>query len=576
MSRLAADQTAALRREGYDFMARRGRLRGRAWFETRLMGRAVVILSGGNAPEQMYEPGRFTRRHALPPTTLRLLQGHGSVNQLDGAEHRHRKTSFLALLGISEARALANDLTRRLTARFAQPGSFVLLKEAEQILCATALAWLGTPAPSAGQLRRRTAEYGAMLAGAGASGPSVIGALLLRARNEAWMRSLVRRVRANQLGPRPESPLAVVSRWRGADGAFLPVRVAAIELINLTRPLVAVARYIAFAAHALHFHPEWGLRIRDGNDAELEAFAQEVRRFYPFFPAVAGIVQTPFEWEGRRFARGEWVLADLHGADRDPARWTEPQMFNPDRFLAHEAGKSTVRPAARPSPIEDEVVPASDDPDPIRPPTPDAASGMIVAQGAGDPRLGHRCPGEGVTLELIKAAARVLATADYRLPAQDFTIDRSRMPTAPAEGIRVSPAVADRPDRETPGALKAVAYGLAAGLGGIAALLFLRPIRTAQAVGLLKKPSGPRPLVQALAFRDLAVSASLVGAATTSSRALRAAAVAAFLVPLLDLAMVRRTGRRGRSPLAPHLISAAALLALAAGAHATARRRNEN
>ena len=573
MSRLAVDQTAALRREGYDFMARRGRLRERSWFETRLMGRAAVILSGGNAPEQMYEPGRFTRRHALPPTTLRLLQGHGSVNQLDGAEHRHRKTSFLALLGISEARALANELTRRLTARFAQPGGFVLLEEAEQILCATALAWLGTPAPSAGQLRRRTAEYAAMLAGAGASGPSVIGALLLRARNEAWMRSLVWRVRNNQLGPRPESPLAVISRWRDVDGALLPVRAAAIELINLTRPLVAVARYIAFAAHALHFHPEWRLRIRDGNDAELEAFAQEVRRFYPFFPAVAGIVQTSFEWEGRRFARGEWVLADLHGADRDPARWTDPQTFNPDRFLAHEAGKSTAPPAARRNPIEDEVGP---DTDPVGSPTPDAVSGLIVAQGAGDPRLGHRCPGEGVTLELIKAAARVLATADYRLPAQDFTIDRSRMPTAPAEGIRVSPAVADRPYRETPGALKTAAYGLAAGLGGIAALLFLRPIRTAHAVGLLTRPSGPRPLVQALAFRDLAVSASLVGAAATSSRALRAAAVAAFLVPLLDLATVRRTGRRGRPPLAPHLISAAALLALAAGAHATARRRNEN
>lgn len=49
MNRLA-DQTAAFRREGYDFMARRGRLHGRPWFETRLMGRPVVILSGGNAP----------------------------------------------------------------------------------------------------------------------------------------------------------------------------------------------------------------------------------------------------------------------------------------------------------------------------------------------------------------------------------------------------------------------------------------------------------------------------------------------------------------------------------------------
>src|SRR3546814_7119834 len=81
-------------------------------------------------------------------------------------------------------------------------------------------------------------------------------------------------------------------------------RVAGVELLNVLRPTVATAVYITFLAHALDTHPAWRERLTDSSSSEELAFVEEVRRFYPFFPAVAAIVREQFEWRGHRFPQG--------------------------------------------------------------------------------------------------------------------------------------------------------------------------------------------------------------------------------------------------------------------------------
>ena len=49
---------------------------------------------------------------------------------------------------------------------------------------------------------------------------------------------------------------------------------------------MAVAVYLTFVAHALASHPEWRTRLAGGDGSEDEMFVQEVRRSYPFFPAI--------------------------------------------------------------------------------------------------------------------------------------------------------------------------------------------------------------------------------------------------------------------------------------------------
>ena len=61
----------------------------------------------------------------------------------------------------------------------------------------------------------------------------------------------------------------------------------------------------------------------------------------------------------------------------------------------------------------------------------------LIPQGGGDPRTGHRCPGELITIALLGAFARRLARLDYYLPPQDLTINLSRIPAKPADGVPI-------------------------------------------------------------------------------------------------------------------------------------------
>jgi len=63
----------------------------------------------------------------------------------------------------------------------------------------------------------------------------------------------------------------------------------------------------------------------------------------------------------------------------------------------------------------------------------------LVPQGAGAFEPGHRCPGEWLTIVLMKDAMRSL-TRGIRdgLPAQDLSIDLATIPAAPASGLVIA------------------------------------------------------------------------------------------------------------------------------------------
>lgn len=115
-------------------------------------------------------------------------------------------------------------------------------------------------------------------------------------------------VRAGRVTVAAGSPAAAVIAHRDLDGAPLSAEVATVELINLIRPVVA--RFVVFTALALHEHPHARERARTRGDDEVRRFVQEVRRSYPFFPAVDGRARESFEWRGHRFDEGTWVLLE--------------------------------------------------------------------------------------------------------------------------------------------------------------------------------------------------------------------------------------------------------------------------
>ena len=403
---LREDETLALLSEGYEFIPNRCEHHRSDLFETRLMLTRAVCITGEEAAEVFYEPGRFTRKGALPQTTLRLLQDRGSAQVLDGEAHRWRKRMFMSLMspeGIRRLNERADDCWRTRLGRWEGAHEVVLLGEVEEILCRAACAWAGVPL-SESEAAQRTREFAAMIDGAGSVGPRNWRGHILRRRTERWIRDVVGRVRAGELDAPEGSAAHAIAFHRGPDGEPLEEEVAAVELINVLRPVVAVARFVTFAALALHEYPECARELRTGDDGHLERFVQEVRRFYPFFPFVGGRAREDFGWRGRRFARGSWVLLDLYGTNRDARIWGDPEVFRPDRFRQWDG-----------SPFG------------------------FIPQGGGDHYADHRCAGEWITIELVKGAVRVLTgSMRYEVPEQDLSIDLSRMPAVPRSRFVIS------------------------------------------------------------------------------------------------------------------------------------------
>ncbi|WP_230530893.1 cytochrome P450 [Microvirga roseola] len=400
------DSTRALLSEGYAFIPERCRRYQSDLFETRLMLTKAVCMSGPEAAREFYEPGRFTRRQALPKTALWLLQDQGSVQTLDGEAHDHRKQMFMSLMSPRAIRQLADLMARHWQARIPKWGGMsevVLHSEVQEILCRAVCEWAGVPLTE-DEASRRTQEFAAMVDGAGKVGPRNWRGMALRRRSERWARSIIEGIRSGTVKIPEKAPAHVIALHRNQDGAHLDVKVAAVELINVLRPTVAVARFIVLGALAMHEHPTFASRLRTGDDEDIELFIQEIRRFYPFFPLVAGRVLQDFDWKGYRFEKGAWVLLDIYGTNRDPRTWNEPERFDPDRFRSW-----------------------------------DGSAFNFIPQGGGDHYAGHRCAGEWITIELMKQALRLLAREmRYDVPEQDLRIDLAYMPALPESAFRIA------------------------------------------------------------------------------------------------------------------------------------------
>lgn len=402
------DGTLAFLNNGYRFISMRCERNNSKAFHTRMMMRPITCVMGEDAVRMFYEPGRFTRKAAMPPTTLMSLQDRGSVMTLDGDKHLHRKKMFMSLMGedgISELLRIFERHWHQQLDLWRSTDSVTLHFEMEEVLTRAVCEWTGITLTE-DEASQRAREFSAMIEGAGTVGPRNVKGLALRMITERWARDLIDEIRQQPKPPEGEerTALQTVAWYREPDGERLDVKTAAVELLNILRPTVAVARFITFSALALHHYPQYREKAAQRDDQWRELFVQEVRRFYPFFPVVAGNAKTDFEWQGEYFKKGSWVMLDMHGTNHDPDIWDEPFEFRPERF-------------------EDW----------------DQSPYNFIPQGGGELHTGHRCPGENITIALTKAAVRLLTTSmTYEVPKQDLSIDLSRMPAIPASWFIIS------------------------------------------------------------------------------------------------------------------------------------------
>ena len=396
---LGHDVAVRLWRRGYDALGReRDAHGGGDVFACRLLGRRAVVVRGADGARAFYDEDVVERHGAVPAPLAGLLFGHGAVHGLDGEAHRERKRIFLGVLTPDAVADIAQrvraDLERRAGAWRGR--DVALFDELAEAYGTAMVAWAGIDCPPA-EARGMARRMAAIVDGFGGAPAAYPKAWVARLRGNRWARRLVQDVRA---GRRSAAPGTAVARLAASD---LPATVAGVELLNLVRPTVAVAWPATFAALALAQHPEWRERLRHDADQRV-AFVHEVRRVYPFAPALAGRARRSAEVGGELLGRGERLVLDIVGTNLDPAAWPDPEAFRPERFARRE-------------------------PDPF----------AFVPQGGGDPRTGHRCPGEPLTVRLMAETVGVLAAVGYDVFSSP-AYDRERIPTRPADGlvIRVS------------------------------------------------------------------------------------------------------------------------------------------
>ena len=400
------DSILALAFDGYKFISQRCQRYGSNIFQTRLLFKKTICLRGEEAAKVFYDPEKFSRKKAAPKRVQKTLFGEGGVQGMDGDPHRHRKQMFMSLMSDENIQQLADILDRQWQAeaeKWQTMDKVVFFKQARGVFCRAVCSWAGVPLPES-QVKRRTEDLGAMIDASGAVGLKHWRGRLSRQRTEKWIEGIIERVRNNQLEIPEDSAAYIIANQRDLKGELLDIHTAAVELLNILRPTVAIARYATFAALALHEHPQCRQKLHNSGEEYCEWFVQEVRRFYPFFPFAAAIVSHDFDWHGYHFTQGTRVLLDLYGTNHDPQLWEHPEVFDPERFRDWNGSRFN-----------------------------------LIPQGGGDYYINHRCPGEWITIALMKVTLNFLTQSlKYDVPKQNLEISLSKMPTIPKSGFVIS------------------------------------------------------------------------------------------------------------------------------------------
>ncbi|RNF38710.1 cytochrome P450 [Planococcus salinus] len=393
------DSTLSLINEGFDFLPSRRKELKSDIFETRLLGQKAVCIAGEKAAAVFYDNKYFKRKGAAPKPLKKTLFGEGGVHVRDGEDHHHQKRMFLSMMTPERLEEVKRMAIQELDAKVDQwetQDEVILLDELEEVLSRAVMHWAGLPFKES-DVKQRTQELVAMVDSFGGSVNRLKEGAKARKSHEEWLEGIIKEIRSGVYNPPPYTAAYIVAHQKTPEGKLLDLHTAAVDLNNAYRPMIATAYLIVFGAMALHQYPETKAKMQADEDNYSHMFAQEVRRYYPFAPAMAAKVKKDFVWHGYHFKKNMLVILDLYGTNRHPDSWDRPEEFVPERFQNWKG-----------SPFS------------------------FIPQGGGDHHMGHRCAGEWMTVMVMQSFFKYLATnIRYTVPDQDLTYDMARMPTMP-------------------------------------------------------------------------------------------------------------------------------------------------
>ncbi|PPA68842.1 cytochrome P450 [Jeotgalibacillus proteolyticus] len=400
------DNSLSLIKEGFHFLPNQRKEVESDIFKTRILGQKAICMCGEEAAEVFYDPDKFKRKGALPKPLKMSLFGDGSLHALDGEDHRNRKRMFLSMFTPERVEDLKKIALEHLAAKvdvWEKSDQVIFFGEMQEILTRAGCEWAGFPLEEE-EVHQRTEEIVAMIDSFGGSLSRFRDGKKARDSHEEWLEGIIKAVRKGKMNPPAYTAAYIVAHHRENNGKRLDVRTAAIELSNAFRPLIATAYFLTFGAAAMHEHPETAHKLMENKDHYSHMFSQEVRRYYPFVPAMAAKVKEDFVWQDHKFKKNTLVILDIFGTNRHPDLWSDADSFIPERFRDWKG-----------SPFS------------------------FIPQGGGDHHIGHRCAGEWLTVYVMRSFFQFLAqNITYDVPEQDLSYSLERMPTFPVSGLVIT------------------------------------------------------------------------------------------------------------------------------------------
>lgn len=373
--------------------------------KARLLNKEVIAIYGKEAAKKFYDPRNFKREGAMPKIVLKTLFGENGVQTLDGQAHEHRKTIFMDLMTPKRMEEYHRILDKNLTQKLdRQQGQFELFDLAKDVLFRSICEWAGI---DLSQLTKKEvdqlAEYQISMISSAVTNPAThIKGVDNRKKSEKWAQSLIENARINPVAGKEDVALYAFAKATDDHGELLPIDVAAVELLNVIRPTVALTVWIALMGHALFSRPDIYQRLHAEFDQLQDSFIQEMRRYYPFFPMLPAFAIQDVEVDGYLIPKDSWVVLDLYGTNHDDRMIETPEVFRISRYLGKEKHIS----------YDEEY--------------------EMIAQGGGEFKTMHRCAGEWITLHTLRVFSDQLVNKyQFSIPEQDWSIPMNQFPTYP-------------------------------------------------------------------------------------------------------------------------------------------------
>ncbi|WP_270921507.1 cytochrome P450 [Staphylococcus saprophyticus] len=366
---------------------------------------SITVIYGEEAARKFYDPENFKREGAMPKPVLKTLFGEDGVQTLDGKAHHHRKNYFMDLMTPERMEEYHQVLAKHLSeALDKQHGEFELFDLANKVLFNAISEWSGINLAKFDKetLEKLAENQISMISSAVTSPTDHMKGISDRKESEKWAQELIKEARKHPVPGKENRALYTFSNATDLNGELLPVEVAAVDLLNIIRPTVALTVWVALMGHAL-FAKEGIYNALQADFANLQdPFIQEMRRYYPFFPMLPAISISDVEIDGYEIPKDSWVVLDVYGTNHDERNMVLPEQFDIERYIGKAKDLS----------YEEEY--------------------EMIAQGGGKFREMHRCAGEWITLHSMRVFSDHLVNKyEFTVPEQDWTIAMNQFPTYP-------------------------------------------------------------------------------------------------------------------------------------------------